>query len=434
MNAEHLPFLVLLPVLLIAIAIFSAAEATFFGLTGGDRMRLRRQSPRAHLALNRLLKSPRRLLVANLLYVSLMVVAYFTAADILIEGVEQPWAKVSLKVATILCVILFSELLPKVLAFGHRVTFARLLAPIMEGAIRLAWPVIAVLDAVVIAPLSRLLRPAGAGESPPVSAEELDAVLDIGSRRGVLDLDEQRLLAAVVRLGDVRIREIMVPRVDIRWISPSASAAQVAALVRESGHTKLPVCVGSLDGRILGLLNAKTYLAAASRDSGTPLSKHINDLRYVPERARLSNLLDHFRTTKSHVAMCVDEVGQVTGLVEIEDAVNELLASAAERDVGEDEGVRQVGPGEWLAPGRLSVRDWAELFGRGELERAVANGRVATIAGLLMSRLGRLPRVGDEVRVRNVRLRVEAMEGRIIQSVRLRVDAADSGTPQESAA
>jgi CBS domain containing-hemolysin-like protein len=92
--------------------------------------------------------------------------------------------------------------------------------------------------------------------------------------------------------------------------------------------------------------------------------------------------------------MCVDEVGQVTGLVEIEDAVNELLASAAERDVGEDEGVHQVGPGEWLAPGRLSVRDWAELFGRGELERAVANGRVATIAGLLMSRLGRLPRGG----------------------------------------
>lgn len=434
MNAEHLPFLILLPIMLIAIAIFSAAEATFFGLTGGDRMRLRRQSPRAHLALNRLLQSPRRLLVANLLFVTLAVVVYFTAADIIVEGVKQPWAKVSLKVATILCVILFSELLPKVLAFGHRVTFARLLAPIMEGAIRLAWPVVAVLDAVVIAPLSRLLRPAGAGESPPISAEELDAVLDIGSRRGVLDLDEQRLLAAVVRLGDVRVREIMVPRVDIRWIAPSASAAQVAALVRDSGHTKLPVCVGSLDGRVLGLLNAKTFLASASRDASTSLARHMADLRYVPERARLSHLLDHFRTTKSHVAMCVDEVGQVTGLVEIEDAVNELLASAAERDVGEDEGVHQVGPGEWLAPGRLSVRDWAELFGRGELERAVANGRVATIAGLLMSRLGRLPRVGDEVRVRNVRLRVEAMEGRIIQSVRLRVDAAGAPTPQESAA
>ena len=140
MNAEHLPFLILLPIMLIAIAIFSAAEATFFGLTGGDRMRLRRQSPRAHLALNRLLQSPRRLLVANLLFVTLAVVVYFTAADIIVEGVKQPWAKVSLKVATILCVILFSELLPKVLAFGHRVTFARLLAPIMEGAIRLAWP------------------------------------------------------------------------------------------------------------------------------------------------------------------------------------------------------------------------------------------------------------------------------------------------------
>lgn len=432
MNAEYLPFLILLPLMLVVIAALSAAEATFFGLTGGDRLRLRRQSPRAFASLTVLLASPRRLLVANLLYITLTVVAYFTVADILIERVEHQTAKIALKIATFFAIILFSELLPKVLAFGHRVTFARLLAPIMEGAMRLAWPVVAFLDVALIAPLSRLLRPAGAGESQPVSAEELDAVLEIGSRRGVLDLDEQRLLAAVVRLGDLRIREIMVPRVDITWVSPAASASQVATLVRESGHTKLPVCVGGLDGRVIGLLNAKSFLASASRDSTTQLSRFVTELRYVPERARLSNLLDHFRATQSHVALCVDEVGQITGVVEIEDVVNELLASAAERDTESDEAVRQVGPGEWLAPGRLSVRDWAGLFGRGELERAVANGRVATIAGLLMSRLGRLPRVGDEVRVRNVLLRVEAMEGRIIQSVRLRVDGL--GAPKERAA
>jgi len=432
MSADLVPFLILLPMMLFIMGVLSAAEATFFSLTGGDLMRLRRQSPRAHAAITRMLAAPRRLLVANLLYITLTVVAYFTVADILLERVDAEWAKVAAKVVILLSVILFSELLPKVLAFGHRVAFARVLAAPMEGATRLVWPIVSFLDIALIAPISRLLRPAGAGEREPVSAEELDAVLEIGSRRGVLDLDEQRLLAAVVRLGDVRIREIMVPRVDIAWVSPATSAVQVATLVRDSGHTKLPVCVGGLDGRVLGLLNAKSYLAAAARDSSTQLSKHTVELRYVPERARLSNLLDHFRATQSHVALCVDEVGQITGLVEVEDAVNELLASAAERDVADEESVQQVGPGEWLAPGRLSVRDWAGLFGRGELERAVANGRVATIAGLLMSRLGRLPHVGDEVRVRNVRLRVEAMEGRIIQSVRLRVDPGN--TAEEHAA
>jgi CBS domain containing-hemolysin-like protein len=143
--------------------------------------------------------------------------------------------------------------------------------------------------------------------------------------------------------------------------------------------------------------------------------------RYIPERARLDQVLDFFRSGGSDLAICVGESGEITGLITIDDVIRELVASEGGGD--ERSSVRQTGEGRWEVSGRLSVRDWAEFF-RGEDLRA--GPRVSTVAGLMSHRLGRVPRAGDEVRLSNLRLRVESMRGRVVERVSVVLEGAGS--------
>jgi magnesium and cobalt transporter len=176
------------------------------------------------------------------------------------------------------------------------------------------------------------------------------------------------------------------------------------------------------------MLDARRFLGLLAAGRNPRVTEGLARVVYVPETARLDQLLPLFGKSHSEVVLCVDEYGTVDGLVRIGDVADRLVAKFAESDaIGAEmeelieQGVSRVEEGRWSVPGRLGVREWAELFGQ------AVDRRASTVGGLVMSRLGRMPRAGDEVDFGNVRVRVSAMRGNLIE--RLEVFLEDRARP-----
>ncbi len=415
MNLSDLPLILLLPPLIAASALCSGSETALFSLTHSDRVRLGKSSPGSASAIGYLLARPRPLLVSVLLLNTCVNTAYFVIASALSRGLHSAIWQPVVSLIAVVALVLAGEVVPKVLARSYRIPITRRLGRGMLAVYRAIAPVRILLEGVAIEPLTRLVRPTGADQASPITPDELAALLEHGAARGAIDEDEQRLLAEVVELGTTRVREVMTPRVDIHWLDVSAGEDEFFNRVRETGLTRFPVVDGSPDSKVLGWVNIKTYLAAR-RPGQTKIADVLEPVAYVPDRARLDQLLDEFRRRRTHVALCVDEFGAVTGLVHIRHVVCELLTTASELSQATDEQVVPLGDGRWQVPGRLGVRDWAEFLGPAA-PRPSRDRTASTVAGLILQSLGRVPKAGDTVLLGNVKLEIAAMRGPVIEKV-----------------
>lgn len=435
MSASYLPLLLLLPALMVASAFFSGAETALFSLGHADRVRLRRLSPAAARATGALLANPRALLVSILLLNNVVNVMFFVVSSVLASHLDEELpagsaglAAVGFSVGSVLALVMFSEVLPKMLARRLRVEFCRLLAPLFLVLHRTVGPIRAFLDRGLVGPLARLVTPSAALQPPAVTIEELSALLEVSAREGAIETQDQHLLEDVVELSTIRVRDVMTPRIDMPWLDAQAPPEEVTAEVGRSGRPLLPVCDGSPD-RVLGWLDAKRYFAARLPEGPTPRPvEHLRPVLYVPERARLDQLLELFRQSRRYAAVCVDEYGTVVGIIEIEDVLRQLVAPAPQPGGTARGDVERLGEGRWRVPGRMRVRELAEFFTApgvaGRLDRSVS-----TVGGLVLMSLGRVPRVGESVRLGNIVLAVDAMDGRAVDRVLVSLSQ-----PEEAAA
>lgn len=433
MSWADLPLFVALAVFLVICAGLSAAETALFSLTHADRIRLLKSEPVAAARIAGLLSRPRRTLVSLLLLTTISMVGYTVISTFLAERFTNEAADLTFRMGTLLSLVIFAEILPKTFASFASVDFARWLAKPLEISVALLAPVASVIDTGLVAPLSRVLRPAGAGEPEPLTRDELGALFDLAGSTGGLDKAEERILGNVLGLSELRVRDVMAPRIDVRWLPESASESDVIKLVAESGHTKFPVCRGTLDGGVVGLLSAKSFLQACAESSARQTAaRHAKPVLFVPDRTRLDRLLETFRERNAHVAVVVDEFGQVAGLVEVDDVVARLVVPESATASEGEELVRRLDTRTWLVSGRLSVRHWDDLFGADRWRHALskspgASKEVATLAGLVFAALGRMPKPGDLVQLGNILITVESMAGRTVESVRVSLASGEGG-------
>lgn len=408
MDRAQIVLTAMLPVLLVASAFASASETALFGVTPGELARLRRVSPAAASAVERLRAMPTRLLGQVLLINMVANTAYFIASSVLTVRAESAATKVGISVGSVLAVVLFGEVLAKLFASATRVRFLQLAAP-LHLAIRggLSW-FLAGFDRFVIAPLSRLVVPR-VSEPAPISPDELAELIALSAAEGAFKGSEQGLLRSIVTLGSIRVREVMRPRRDLVFVERIAPVEEIVRVCAESGHARVPVCESGLDGEVVGVLDTTRLLA------GEPLSRAMTRPRFVPELARLDTLLERFRVEGVGAAVCVNEYGGVVGLVTISDVVDELVMSSIDDEVGAEDGVTRTGQRTWQVPGRLGVRELGDAFGVKDV--AVRSGRATTIAGVVMFLLGRMPVPGDEAELGDLRLRVLEVENRSVRRV-----------------
>ncbi len=399
-TAAHIPLFAALPLLLAGSAFFSGSETALFGLTHPERQALRRRGGVAARAVEGLLATPRRLLITVLLGNMIVNVLFFVISSVLTMAATEASIAVrsGMAVVSLLAVILFGEVLPKLAASAGRERIALLIAPPLWTVHRLIAPVRGFLEAAVVAPLGRLTAPTAAPAT--LSPEEIEAMFEVSEREGTIDGEERRILGQVVDLGRRRVKQAMTPRVRLAALPLDASREDVRRLASRTRLTKIPVYERTLD-QIVGILNVKRYLL----DDKAPTLRSCSSIvppRFVPELATLERMLDDFRATKTQFAVVVDEYGGTAGVVAIEDVVREIMGELHDPRAMTEGLIRPIEAGRWRVRGEVDIRDLAAVIP----ERLVPD-EAASVSGLVVMELGRAPEPGEVVRVGALTIQVE---------------------------
>ncbi|MGD9690985.1 MAG: hemolysin family protein [Phycisphaerales bacterium] len=417
MSVTTIAIVIALPFLVAGAALVASSEAAIFSLTFGDRLRLRRNHPRAAEAIQELLARPNELLVTLLFSNMMFITMFFVLTSMLLAeaaAAGKAWLGILISIVDLIVVMVIAEIASKMLAVRRRVEVARYNALPVLWLVRALAPLRRVALPMIIEPLTRLFLPPGREETPSVSTEELASLLAVGAEEGAIDPGEQRVLEQVLRLGETRVQDVMTPRVEMDWLDISATPDDVVALARERRRTRVPVCKGSLDQGVIGVLDVKRYLAVLARSTSPPaLRAFLDPPRFVPHRATLDRLLEQLRAWGVKVALCVDEHGSVVGVVSARTVASQVASELSGQDADGQDFSRATpeGEGRWLVPGRFPARALAEML---EFDHVT---RVSTVSGLVLSLLGRPPALGDTVMLGNVRLTVRGVNRRVPSEV-----------------
>ncbi|TLY49949.1 MAG: CBS domain-containing protein [Gammaproteobacteria bacterium] len=261
--------------------------------------------------------------------------------------------------------------------------------------------------------------------------KDLLAVLREAGERGLVDGDALTMLEGVLEVGDLQVRDIMVPRAQMVFVRRDEPAARILPVVVESGHSRFPVMDEDRDD-IVGILLAKDLLrlTTASARERFDIREYMRPAVFVPESKRLNVLLKEFRRNRNHMAIVVDEYGGVSGLCTIEDVIEQIVGEIDDEfDVEDDQNIRRDAEAQFTVRGVTRIAEFNEYFGARLSE---AEG-VDTVAGLLMKELGRLPRRGESASIGGFEFRVLRADRRRIDALRV-VAPRDVLPPDERAA
>ncbi|HSF19476.1 MAG TPA: hemolysin family protein [Vicinamibacteria bacterium] len=265
-------------------------------------------------------------------------------------------------------------------------------------------------------PLSRLVSVfVRVNDEEVVTHEDVQAYIEAGEDEGILEGDEGRMVHSIVRLGDKVVREVMTPRPEIVAIRKGATLGELRALFAEEKYSRVPVFADDLD-HVQGLVYAIDLVAAPDTDPESPLEPLVREVSFVPETKKVRELLSEFQKDKQTLAMVVDEYGGVSGLVTVEDILEEIVGEIHDEFDEVDQEIVKEKDGVFLVSGRADIDDVRE-----ELQLEVNGSGFETVSGFVLDALGRIPRPGEVIERDNVRIEVVDADEQRIHRVRFRM-------------
>ena len=319
--------------------------------------------------------------------------------------------------------IIFGELVPKRLGLMFPETIARLVARPMEWLSSATRPFVWLLTLSTDTAL-RVLGIRG-GPSRSVTEEEIAASLEEGLETGVIEQQEHQMVRNVFRLDERQIGSMMIPRSDIVWLDAAAPLSEALAVIAERGHSRYPVCRGSLDD-VLGVLAVQDLLTPLARGDAPALTDCVRPPVFVPETLSGMELLEHFRAESTDLVFVVDEYGEVQGVIGVRDVLEAITGEFVARG-GEDAWAVRRDDGSWLLDGLMPVTELKDRLGLKALPEE-DEGRYNTVAGMVMLLLGELPKTADKVEWDGWAFEVIDLDGKRVDKVLAqRHDIEDSG-------
>ncbi len=331
------------------------------------------------------------------------------------NGVPLKYAEETAFAAVVLVVtiisLVFGELVPKRIALTHAEGLAIFVAPIMKVFARVLSPLVWVLRVAVDGVLKVL--PVSSAPQASVTEDEVRALITEGTQTGVFLASERRLIEGVLALADRKVESIMVPRPDVFWLDLDEPIADLWQQAKDSGHARFLVAHGSLQD-LLGMITLAN-LSEALRRGHLDTERDIEPPLHVPVGITALQLLDQFQKSSSHLAVITDEYGGIEGVAT---PIDILRAIAGELpDLGSRERAEMIRreDGSWLVDGHLSIDDLQQKLGRRDM--LSRGGEYHTVAGFVLARLGRIPKAGDVLSWRELKVEVVDMDGLRIDKV-----------------
>lgn len=324
------PKIILLLILGLVSFFFSASETSIIGLSKIRLHHMISKGIKFALHIQRLVTNLDKFIVAILVgnnFVNIAISAIITAAFVHIFG--YTWGIVIATLTTALLVLIFCEIIPKILAIKHTEKIALFTAPLMELFIKLFHPII-VFFTQASNIILRILRIGPTNRSPLITEEELRTMIEIGKEEGVLSDEERKMLHRIFEFGDTRLSEVMVPKDKIIAVNINTTSEELLNIFVEEGHARLPVYDGTIEN-IVGIIYARDLLYIL-RDKGLFLLQDLlRQAYYVPESTRVNELLKKFQVDKIQIAIVIDGQKKTVGLVTLEDLIEEIVGEIEEK-------------------------------------------------------------------------------------------------------
>lgn len=255
----------------------------------------------------------------------------------------------------------------------------------------------------------------------PKSLNEVSEVLQHALNTNIIDKEAQLIAEKAIRLGDTTLKEIMIPKVEMVTVDVNESQDVFINRIIESGHSRYPV-MGENKNEVKGLLLAKDILPALHSKMPISLEKVTRNIKVVPENKKADTMLEEFKNDRSHMAVVIDEYGSVSGLITIEDVLEELVGEIEdEHDTGDVDELIQVSPTEYIADARLDINVFEKKF-----DLKFDDLDAETVGGLFIHKLGLLPKVGDRIEVNNMTLAVTAADKRKVKKIGITINKPSS--------
>lgn len=415
-----------LPVLLVLSAFFSGSETALFNLEGPLVKSYRTSTHRIEQTIAHLLEDRHRLLV-TILFGNLVVnILFYSLCTVLVlKSHEQGRMKLAgtLGVGSLFAVIIFGEIMPKAIAYRGCRWFSRMVALPLYGFLRLIKPMRGALEWLANGLTSPFRKRTSLRH---LTGDELEAMIKLSADEGHIDRHEQVVLERVLSSCELKVRDIMVARVDMACFDLDHPVAEFYDLARTSHHTNIPVYHDVLTN-LEGVINVRDVLREKPTTTAE-LKRLVRPVVYVPETKTVTSLLTDFRKGLYGMAIAVDEYGTIEGMVTVEDVVEEIVGPIVDEfDPYQQPEVREVGERHYEVMGDMHVSDFEEAFDV-ELEKSPA----VTIGGFVVYLMDKVPRVGDRVSWQGVEFTVRKVHRRRI--IRLLVRVSEGGTMPDTGA
>ena len=398
-----------------ASAFFSSSETALTALGEARVQSLIEDGGRRGRFLTLWQKHPDRILAALLLGNTLVNVGLGSLTALMADEAGYSHAIALFTGVTTVVILIFGEITPKTFAKRHASGFALFIMPLVSLMYWLLFPL-----AWLFVQIPRaIVRASGIDEPLPegVTSQELSFLIEQGAKHGSIDKVRERLLSSVLAFTEVLVKEIMIPRTQVVALDETASYDEALKLVIESELSRIPVYRQSLD-EIVGVLYVKSLLADVKKGIAADqfsLPKYLRPVFFVPEVMKVSRLLTEMQRRNTHLAIVVDEFGGTSGLVTLEDVVEEIVGEIHDESDIEDKRIKILSDGVILADAQVSIRDLETHL---DVEFP-EGGDYETLGGFLTATAGRVPPAGSLVVWGGLTFTVKAADERRVQKVEI---------------
>lgn len=394
-------------------ALVSGSEVAFFSLTPQDLQQMREKGDSRDKTILGLLSNVDTLLATilvtnNLVNIGIVIISS-NIMDALFEFHRFEFLFKTVLVTFLL--LLFGEILPKVLSQSNPKQFGRMVVYPIKLFKWVCWP----MTYILVRTGGRISRLAT--RNAEISMEELADAVDL-ARGSAQSEEEHQMLEGIVNFVNTEVEEIMRPRIDITALDIKSTFEQVKAVIIESGYSRIPVYDEDLDN-IKGALYVKDLLPHIACGDEFGWQQLLRKIYFVPKHKKIDDLLRDFQENKIHVAIVVDEYGATQGLVSLEDILEEVVGEISDESDEDESFYERLNANTYIFDGKSHIVDFERVVGVEEDIFADVQGRAETLAGLMLELRRDLLKKGDTVEAHNVRFTVQKMDGRRVDKIKV---------------
>lgn len=406
-------------VLLFCGALISGAEVAFFSLTPNDLSTASDKNPAKAKAIAILLERPKKLLATllvanNFINISIVILFFYIGQNVF-AAIASETLKFAAEVAFVTFVILFfGEVLPKIYANQNKLKFALIVSGPISVLDRILTPI-----SLPMRNLTLYLQEKLGKQKSALSVDQLSQALELTSTEDTTK-DEQKILEGIVSFGNTDVKQVMSPRIDIFALEINETFGEIFPKIVARGFSRIPVFRDNID-QIEGVLFVKDVLPHIDKKQFAWVSL-LREPFFVPENKKLDNLLKDFQNMKNHLAVVVDEYGGTSGLVSLEDIIEEIVGDISDEFDDENINFSKIDDQNFMFEGKIALKDFYRIVDVDEELFEKTKGEAETLAGLILEILGNFPRKGQKLTFGKCQFTIETVDKKRIKQLKVTLE------------